>query len=391
FYGTNWQATAVSCLLRMTDSPQRVSLPSVQFSRPPIDFSSPQHIRHMVVRFLRGDQSSGSGEFVKRYAATLETLVVHCVQPVDIHAMLGMGPDGQPVVYSKLHSLEIAIAVGQYGYREEPAPAVTVNPFPVLATYKCSGSCPLARVNVLRWVLPHLSTIETVLTDTQIGVLKDTCVFGANALPSLKNASLGFAGPHVSDDGSRNLVDEAFLWSLNLSHSVERIHTPLIIQDAASILHRLPALSSLQVLDLPKVPLTISTAIPLIGKFPSLVSFTFTFKTSEDVSKKGNLTDEEIVAFQESVAPAPPTSLRTLGIHSFVFSTATRAADHILLLASIFKSIRRIKVRSLAERRNSSLQAAFEATKEHECFKSDYRLHYMPILLVEEPKPVDVR
>ncbi|KAI8319273.1 hypothetical protein GQ54DRAFT_313735, partial [Martensiomyces pterosporus] len=75
----------------------------------------------------------------------------------------------------------------------------------------------------------------------------------------------------------------------------------------------------------------------------------------------------------------------------FVFSTATRAADHILLLASIFKSIRRIKVRSLAERRNNSLQAAFKATKEHECFKSDYRLYYMPMLLVEEPKPVNAR
>ncbi|KAJ1961678.1 hypothetical protein GGI12_003114 [Dipsacomyces acuminosporus] len=378
-YDGTCSATALACILRTSDNPVRLSLVGMHFGVAPVDFYPAQHIQHMCA--LLSSPSDAMGEFVKRYASTLQSLKVSCATEQDFTHLLANGPDNQPVVYRRLESLEVVPP--SRGYSNVAGAALpTANPFPVLTRFKCYGYWQLTMATIMCWTLPNLKSLETHWTLENIAALKESYMLTPGACPNLETVGLmahGFGG----DAGGR-LAYDVFLWNFKLAPGVRHICTRQPLPSLDHLLPQLPALYFLHTLDIPKIHLSISMAIQVISKFSSLSSISFTFKTSEDVSKRGDLTDEQILTFQQSVSPTiPQSSLQTLGIHSFVFSSAARAADHIFLAASLFKSIRRIKVRALSDRRDSRLKEAFAKTKERECFKSDYRLLYMPTVFTD--------
>ncbi|ORX67789.1 hypothetical protein DL89DRAFT_268992 [Linderina pennispora] len=87
------------------------------------------------------------------------------------------------------------------------------------------------------------------------------------------------------------------------------------------------------------VHFTITEAIGLINRLPELQPLVLPLKPSHDVNERSVVFDAEIKLLQENHKQTASLRLRTLGIGPSRYSTALIAAQHILLLASIFKPV----------------------------------------------------
>ncbi|KAJ1931926.1 hypothetical protein FBU59_006545, partial [Linderina macrospora] len=321
------------------------------------------NLRHMYVE-LKDQRNSGIAELAVRYAESLQTLTVWS-ESLKLSDKLFKNPqDGSPVVYSKLRTFRSSSCSGWRNLADTYA--LQTNPFPVLQQLICTNMCPFVTSSVFRWIQPTLEVMEINFHDKAYGKFVEDGVFEANSFPYLRHVNLSWDAYDSNipiANPSRELTRV-----LSLSPVLEKVVFDARVSCPSSTVDVLYRCKNLRVLSLGGMRFTISQAIQLINRFPKLHSLTLTLKTSNDVNERGDISDTEIREFQHKNIPLVGSNLRTLGISTFIFTTRPRAAQHILLLASIFESVDCIHIHSLNEWRDKAILESLDAAKEHSSF-----------------------
>ncbi|KAJ1955876.1 hypothetical protein EC988_001643 [Linderina pennispora] len=326
----------------------------------------PPRLKHMHV-----DLSDGSGngliELVVRNADCLEMLSVEFQSSEPLNKLFHNPADKSPVVYSRLHTFT---APFKNGWRvQDDGCAPTANPFPVLRKFVWKRMCQFRTSSVFRWIQPTVEVMEVHISYQNYEMFVKDGVFDAGSFPNLRRVDLSwYTGP----DGI-SIVDPAGLLPrvLSLSPVLEEVAFDKRVSYACRIVAPLYRCRDLKKLTIAGIQFTIADAIGLINTFPNLRSVVLSLKTSHDVNERGDVSDAEIKEFLGKHNHVVNSQLRTLEISTFVFTTRPRAAQHILLLASIFKSIQGIKIRSLNEKRDAAILGALDEAKQRKCFDND--------------------
>ncbi|ORX67765.1 hypothetical protein DL89DRAFT_268979 [Linderina pennispora] len=364
----------LSALLSAAPSAQYLSVLGGELSYTTLGGELAPNVKYMHVS-LSNSASNGIPELAIRFADRLETLTVD-TSDYEQFSKLFKGPvDGLPVVYSKLRTLKTS---GENSY------TLQINPFPELRRLICRDIYPFTTSHVLRWIQPTVEVMEVNFSDHFYNQFVEDGVFDAGSFPNLRHVNLSWSqdSSHISIADPSSELPRV----LSLSPVLEKVVFDTAISSPSTAVAGLYRCKHLKKLSLGGSRTTIAEAIQLINRFPELRALTLSLKTSNDVNERGDISDAEIKAFQEKNVSQSSSKLRTLGISTFVFTTRPRAAQHILLLASIFKSIGRIEVHSLNEKRDTAIMAALEEAKEHSNFDGDGddRIRCMRVALVGE-------
>ncbi|KAJ1956431.1 hypothetical protein EC988_001353 [Linderina pennispora] len=371
----------LSALLDAAPSAQYLSVLGGELSYTTLESELAPNVKHMHVS-LSNSGSNGIPELVTRFADRLEILTVDH-SGYEQFTKLFKGPvDGSPVVYSKLRTLKTSGK--RYWRPEENSYTLQINPFPELRRLICTEVYPFSTSHVLRWIQPTVEVMEVNFSDHFYNQFVEDGVFDADSFPNLRHVNLSWSrdSSHISIADPSSELPRV----LSLSPVLEKVVFDTAISSPNTAVAALDRCKQLKELSLGGSRSTIAEAIQLINRLPELRALTISLKTSNDVNERGDISDAEIKAFQEKNVSQNTSKLRTLGISTFVFTTRPRAAQHILLLASIFKSIGRIEVHSLNEKRDTAIMAALEEAKEHRNFDDDGddRIRCMRVELVGE-------
>ncbi|ORX67790.1 hypothetical protein DL89DRAFT_285224 [Linderina pennispora] len=371
----------LSALLSAAPSAQYLSVLGGELSYTTLGSELAPNVKHMHVS-LRNSGSNRIPELVIRFADRLETLTVD-IQDGEQFSKLFKGPvDGSPVVYSKLRMLKVS---GEcYWRQEENSYTLQINPFPELRRLICRDVYPFRTSHVLRWIQPTVEVMEVNFRNYGYNQFVEDGVLDADSFPNLRRVNLSW---HIGRDRI-SIADTAGQLPrvLSLSPVLKEVIFDTRVSSPTSAVVPLYRCRDLRELNLAGVQFTIADAIGLINIFPNLQSVVLSLKTSHDVNERGDVSDAEVKEFLEKHDRVANSQLRTLEISTVVFTTRPRAAQHILLLASIFKSIQGIKIRSFNERRDADILGALDEAKQRKCFDNDGegRLQCMKVSLVEK-------
>ncbi|KAJ1938230.1 hypothetical protein FBU59_004507 [Linderina macrospora] len=356
----------LSALLRAAPSVQYLSILGGNISHTAIESGLAPNVKHMHIE-LTDQSNSGTTGLAVRYAESLLTLTVRFLTYNSLDKLFKNPQDGSPVVYSKLHTFKSSSRNG-WRYPEDTYTLLT-NPFPELRQLVCTNMCPFITSSVFRWIQPTLEVMKVNLHDQTYTQFVNDGVFEANSFPNLRHVNLSWNV--INTDISIVNPSRELTRVVSLSPVLEKVVFDTPASCSSSAVDVLCGCKHLRELSLGGTRLTISQAIQLINKFPKLHLLTLSLKTSNDVNERGAVSDTEIKEFQDKNIPLVSSNLRTLGISTFVFTTRQRAAQHMLLLASIFESVSCIQIRSLNEKRDKAILAALDAAKEHSSFDRD--------------------
>ncbi|ORX73979.1 hypothetical protein DL89DRAFT_299618, partial [Linderina pennispora] len=372
---------ALLALLGAVPSVEYLSLLGSRIWYADLDSELAPNVKHMHVDLCNGS-SNGILELVVRNADHLETLTVDLQNSETLNRLFQNPVDRSPVVYSRLRAFKTTYEHGwRYGYS---ACAPRANPFPVLQQLVCKHLCPFSTSSVFYWIQPTVEVMEVNFTGLAYARFVRDGVFDSDSFPSLRHVNFSWYtdGSNLSIADPTSQLRRVLLLSLVFENVV--FDTPVF--SSSSAVAPLYRCKGLKELNLAGVQFTVTEAIALINKFSNLQSVVLSLKTGNDVNERGDVSDAEIKMFQEKNKQTLNLRLRVLEISKFVFTTRPRTAQHALLLASIFRSIQCIRIRSRNKKHDAEILAALEEAKQSRCFDSngEDRIQCMEISLVNK-------
>ncbi|KAJ1957427.1 hypothetical protein EC988_000836 [Linderina pennispora] len=372
---------ALSALLGAVPSAKYLSLLGSRIWYADLDSGLAPNVKHMHVDLCNGS-SKGMLELVVRNADHLETLSLDLQNSETLNRLFQNPVDTSPIIYSRLRVFKTTYEHGwRYGHS---ACAPRANPFPVLQQLICKHLCPFSTSSVFRWIQPTVEVMEVNFTGMAYAKFVRDGVFDAGSFPSLRHVNFSW----YTDGNNLSIADPTSQLRrvLLLSLVFEKVVFGTPVFSSSSAVAPLYRCKGLKELNLAGVQFTVTEAIVLINRLPNLQSVVLSLKTGNDVNERGDVSDAEIKMFQEKNKQIMNLRLRVLEISKFVFTTRPRIAQHTLLLASIFKSIQCIRIRSRSKKHDAEILAALEEAKQNKCFDSDGedRIQCMEVALVNK-------
>ncbi|ORX67784.1 hypothetical protein DL89DRAFT_268989 [Linderina pennispora] len=371
----------LSALLGGAPSVQYLSILVGDFSHTALESGLAPNVKHMHID-LDSSSSDSIPELAARYANCLETLSVESSDKYMLCRLFKNSVDESPVVYPNLRTF-----VASCGYRwsgNEETYNFRVNPFPELQRLICKGVFPFTTSRVLHWIRPTIEVMEINFRDHFYNRFVEDGVFSAGSFPNLRHVKLSW----FEDSKHISIVDPSpeLPRVLSLSPIIKKVvfDTPVASLKIPRV--ALHTYRTLKDLDLSGIQLTILQSILLISTSPELHTVTLSLKSSHSANERGSISDAKIKEFQEKNICTGNPKLMTLRIRTTKFPTRLCAAQHTLLLASVFKSLQRIEVCSLDKIRNAATLAAFDKAKELNIFDNDRedRIRCMVVVLVRK-------
>ncbi|ORX64128.1 hypothetical protein DL89DRAFT_49255 [Linderina pennispora] len=317
--------------------------------------------------YLSDDGSSGSADLVIRYADHVETLSVDITEYESFRKLFKRLTGGLPVVYSQLRTFKTSSYI--CGIRNDNSYTLQANPFPELRRLVCKEIYPFPTSLVLLWIQPTVEVVKVTLYGEVYERFARDGVFSAGSFPNLRYMDLTWdvtENEHLYVDP---ICDLRRL--LSLSPVLEKGIFKVRVARPNRTMTALYKCGYEVDLNIAGVEFTIAEAIRLISKFPGLQSMAVILKDNGDANERGCISDADIEVFQQKNVPPVSARLTRLCVAVVNFTSCSYTALHILLMASIFKSIKRIEIDSVGSKPNSEILAAFDKAKECRYFNRD--------------------
>ncbi|KAJ2889226.1 hypothetical protein FB639_000003 [Coemansia asiatica] len=280
-------------------------------------------------------------ELIRRNAQTLE--VIH-IKNVTTHALVKMtyrGAHKGTLVYPRLRELYITSCAG---YRSLKHNQPTCDPFPALRVLDCQGHFPFATSVVLDCGRSHISVLRIDADRHLLDILDESGILEDGSFKYLNLMSLGWR--HRVATPRDEHANQLFVKALNMAPFASTVENCglRIVNFAENILPKINFSDHLRTLNLEGTFLTMKDAVKLLSKFKRLDTAYVSLNEEPAASTVRMPTVEELQGYQSELKAFSFSNVSVLNVRHANYKNSRRAAEFLVLMASIMTSIKKINL-----------------------------------------------
>ncbi|KAJ2365976.1 hypothetical protein IW150_006067 [Coemansia sp. RSA 2607] len=323
-------------------------------------------LRRITVTGHKGTQQHV--ELLRRNASTLEVVRIRNATAHAVVKMTYRGSKYGTLVYPRLKRLHISYCVGR---RSNSHPQPTCDPFPMLRVLECEGHFPFASPIVLDQGRQHISVLKIDVDADLLRILDESHILKPGSFKQLEKVSLGWSQKKYAPRGDH--ANRLFAKALSISDTAHVVHNcNLILSEFTEVV--MPEIrfsDSLRVLNLEGTFLTIDDAIRLLCGFKRLVTATLALREG---SRNVRMPTAEEIAQHRKQFKGYTASVSKINISNLSFTNSRRAAEFLVLMTAILKSINKIVVGRRYVSRPTSVVSRVEYVRKRPMYAKNKRI-----------------
>ncbi|KAJ1718637.1 hypothetical protein LPJ53_006406 [Coemansia erecta] len=330
-----------------------------------------ERLTHNALRRITITGHKGTQQHVELLRRNASTLEVVRIKNATAHAVVKMTYRGSKygtLVYPRLRKLHISFCVGRRSSRH---PQPTCDPFPALKALVCEGHFPFASPIVLDQGRQHISVLKIDVDADLLRILDESHVLKPGSFKQLDKVSLGWSQKKFVPRGEH--ASSLFAKALSISETAHVVYNRNLVLggSAETVLPDICFSDSLRTLDLEGTFLTVDDAIRLLSGFKRLATATLALREG---SRNVRMPTAEEIAEYRKRFKGHASSVGILNISNLSFTNSRRAAEFLVLMTSILKSIKHIVVGRRYVSRPISVVSRVEYVRKRSMYAKNKRI-----------------